>query len=73
VSARKITVTQGGITLSRLVWTIFRSAQVGLVERVIELNPLLPTDGMFIPAGTEVIVDSRIETKPTRAVIKLWD
>jgi phage tail protein X len=51
-----ITVTQEGITLSRLLWRRFGRRMPGLHEKVLDLNVGLADLGAEIPVGTALRV-----------------
>ena len=70
-----VTVTADDLTVSRLLWRRFKEPRLGLVERVLELNPGLSLAGPIIPASTAVRIpiDPPAATPTTRPVVSLWD
>lgn len=67
-------VESEGLTLSVIVWRLFKRKPLGYVERVLDRNPGLAELGPYIPVGTKIILplDQRTST-PIREVVRLWD
>lgn len=74
-SNQRVEVIQSeGLTLSLLVWRLFRRKPDGYVERVLTANPGLADVGAFLPVGTRIIFPLDVETKAqARTVVRLWD
>lgn len=74
-SNQRVEVIQSeGLTLSLLVWRLFRRKPDGYVERVLTLNPGLADVGAFLPVGTRIIFPLDVETETqARTVVRLWD
>lgn len=73
-SSQRVEVVQSeGLTLSLIVWRLFKRKPDGYVERVLELNPGLADLGAILPVGTRLVLplDVRTET-PKRTVVRLW-
>lgn len=74
-SSQRVEIIQSeGLTLSLLVWRLFRRKPEGYVERVLTANPGLSDLGAFLPVGTRVVfpLDVEVEAK-ARTVVRLWD
>ena len=67
-------VQSEGLTLSLIVWRLFKRKPDGYVERVLARNPGLAELGPFLPVGTKVVLPLDVEPAPkARLVTRLWD
>ena len=67
-------VQSEGLTLSLIVWRLFRRKPEGYVEQVLTLNPGLAAVGPVLPVGTRIVLPLEEQTlKPKRTVVRLWD
>lgn len=73
-NTRTETVQSEGLTLSLVVWRLFRRKPDGYVERVLDLNPGLADLGPYLPVGTVIVFPlDDVATAPARQVVRLWD
>lgn len=73
-SERVEIVESEGLTLSVIVWRLFKRKPEGYVERVLAANPGLAGLGPYLPVGTRLVLPLDVETQaPARVVTRLWD
>lgn len=73
-SERVEIVESEGLTLSLIVWRLFKRKPEGYVERVLAANPGLADAGFFLPVGTRLVLPLDVETQAqARTVTRLWD
>jgi len=75
MSYQEVTITQEGISLTRLVWRFMSRKPAGYVEQVLEANPGVLATQPYLPIGLKIklpIVDITDDT-PARQVVRLWD
>lgn len=73
-TTRTETVQSEGLTLSLIVWRLFKRKPEGYIERVLDLNPGLADLGPAIPVGTVIVFPlDGVTTAPVRKVVRLWD
>lgn len=69
-----IRVEGEGITVSLLVWRFLKRKPAGYVERVMELNPQIAGEAIFLPVGSVITMPLLIEEADQGTpVISLWD
>jgi phage tail protein X len=63
------------MTVSQLVWRLLRRQPTGYVERVLELNRGISSQGPFLTVGSTVMLPlENIDNQSADAsVIRLWD
>ncbi len=67
-------VKADGLTLPRIVWSLFKRQPIGFVEKVYTANRGLADLGPLIPAGTEIRFPlDDVEAEQKSQVVKLWD
>ncbi len=68
------TVKSSGLTLPRMVWSLFRRQPIGYVEKVYAANRGLADLGPIIPVGTTIVFPLEdVETEKKSEVVRLWD
>lgn len=73
-SERVEIVESEGLTLSVIVWRLFKRKPDGYVERVLAANPGLAGLGPYLPVGTRLVLPLDVEAAAkTRTVVRLWD
>lgn len=75
VSSERVEIVESeGLTLSVIVWRLFKRKPEGYVERVLAANPGLADAGPYLPVGTRLVLPLDVETQAQpRTVIRLWD
>ncbi|TVR06618.1 MAG: phage tail protein [Salinarimonadaceae bacterium] len=72
-STKLVTIESEGLTVSLLVWRLFRRKPEGYVERVYEMNPGLADVGPVLPVGIQIVFPlDAPSTAPRRRVVRLW-
>lgn len=73
-SSQRVEIVQSeGLTLSLIVWRLFKRQPDGYVERVLKLNPGLADLGVILPVGTRLVLPlDEQSAAPKRAVVRLW-
>lgn len=68
-------VKQEGVTLARMIWSMFRRQPRGYLEVVLAANQDLAALGPELPVGTKVVfpLDKVPVQEPTEQVVRLWD
>jgi phage tail protein X len=74
MTVMKETVLIEGLTLANIIWRKFRRQPDGYVAKVLAINPGL-ADLTEVPVGTVIAfpLESLVESKPKRDVVRLWD
>lgn len=73
-TTRTETVESEGLTVSLIVWRLFRRKPEGYIERVFDLNPGLADLGPYLPVGTVIVFPlDGVQEAPARKVVRLWD
>jgi len=69
------TVTQEGVTLSRMIWSLLRRQPKGYLEIVLGQNPGLAALGPELPVGTKVVfpLDKVPTEDPVEQATRMWD
>ena len=68
------TVKSAGLTLPRLVWSLFRRQPEGYVEKVYEANRGLADLGPLLPVGTTITFPlEEVEAEKKSEAVRLWD
>lgn len=69
------TVKSEGLTLSLLVWRLFKRQPRGYLERVYDMNRGLGELGPHLPVGTKIVfpLDDVAPVTEATKVVKLWD
>lgn len=69
-----IRVEGEGITVSLLVWRFLKRKPPGYVEQVMELNPKVAGESIFLPVGSVITMPLLVEEADQGvAVVSLWD
>lgn len=71
---RTETVVRSGMTLSKMVWLLFKRRPSGYVEKVLDINPFL-SNSTILEVGTVVKfpLDALADTETASKVVKPWD
>lgn len=68
-----VTVTEDGVSVSRLIWRKHLRPMPGLVEITYDANPGLAAHGTLLPRGTSFILPiPEPRAEPTIGAIRLW-
>lgn len=74
-SVERITITDDGVTIARLIWNRFQKPMPGLLGEVYAANPKIGDGGPYLPVGAVVLMPIPEQREDERVIerVTLWN